>query len=70
MSSDLEDSNDLIFAPLNLASEDMIAHSYLEGDDSDKSSGEVNMAPRFRTLGQKKSKVVVNLPTVLDPPIT
>ncbi|GFY85486.1 hypothetical protein Acr_04g0002240 [Actinidia rufa] len=38
----------------------MIAHSFKEDGDYDTSSSEVNMAPRFRTLGQKTSKPVVD----------
>ena len=69
LSSDLEDSNDLAFTPLRPVGADVIAHYYSKGCDSDTSSGEVNMAPKFRTLGQKKSHAVANLPAVLDPPI-
>ena len=47
----------------------MIAHSFKEGGNFDTSSGEVNMAARFRTLGQKKSKLVVNPLAVSVPSI-
>ena len=61
-SSDAEHSDHLAFALLQLVGEVMIAHSFKEGSDSDTSLGEVNMALRFRTLGQKKSKPVANPP--------
>ena len=47
----------------------MIAHSYSEGGGLGTSSGKVSMAPKFKTLGQKKSKAVADPPMVLDPPI-
>ncbi|GFS39975.1 hypothetical protein Acr_00g0065920 [Actinidia rufa] len=48
-SSNLEDFDDLAFAPTQPIGEDVIAHSYLEGGGSDMSLGEVNMAPRLFT---------------------
>ncbi|GFY96856.1 hypothetical protein Acr_11g0011620 [Actinidia rufa] len=52
-----------------LVSEDVITHSYLEGEGSDTSSGEVGMAPKFRILGQKKSKSAADPPAMSDPSI-
>ncbi|GFS35098.1 hypothetical protein Acr_00g0037820 [Actinidia rufa] len=40
--------------------EKVIAHSFKEGSEFDTSLGEVNMALRLRTLGQKKSKPAAN----------
>ena len=65
-SLDLEDSDDLAFAPPQPVGEDVITHSYLKRGGSDTSSGEVNMAPRFITLGQKKSKAAADPPVVLN----
>ena len=50
-SPDTKHSDDLIFASLQPMSEIVITHSFKEDGDSDTSSNEVNMAPRFRTLG-------------------
>ena len=50
-SLDLEDSDDLVFIPLQSVGEDVIAYSFSEGGDFDMSSGEVNIALRFMTLG-------------------
>ena len=50
LSSDLEDSDDLAFVLLQPVSEDVIAHSYSKGCDSNTRLGKVNMAPKFRTL--------------------
>ena len=52
-SSDSEHSDDLAFAPFQLPSEVVIAQSFRECGKSDTSSESANMAPRFRTLGQK-----------------
>ncbi|GFZ06927.1 hypothetical protein Acr_18g0010970 [Actinidia rufa] len=68
-SSDLEDLDELAFALPQPMVEEVIAQSFSKGGGSNMSSGEVNMAPRFRTLGQKKSKVVVDPPAVPEPPI-
>ncbi|GFS37390.1 hypothetical protein Acr_00g0051700 [Actinidia rufa] len=54
--SDAEHSYDLAFVPLYPMGEVVIAYSFRENSDFDTSLGEVNMASRFRTLGQKKSK--------------
>ncbi|GFY88744.1 hypothetical protein Acr_06g0006840 [Actinidia rufa] len=61
-SSDLEDFDDLAFASHQPVGEDMIAHSYSEGDGSDTSLGEINMVPKFKTVGQKKSKAAADPP--------
>ena len=49
-SSENEHSNDLAFAPLQLAGEVEITHSFKERYDKDMSSGKINMG-KFRTLG-------------------
>ena len=63
--SNNEYSGDLAYNPLQLIGEVEIAHSFREGDDSNVSSGEVDMASRFRTLGQKNSMSAANPPVVL-----
>ncbi|GFY97465.1 hypothetical protein Acr_12g0000060 [Actinidia rufa] len=51
-----EHSDGLTYALLQLVGEVEIGYSSKEGNDSDASSGETNMAHRFRTLGQKRSR--------------
>ncbi|GFZ15919.1 hypothetical protein Acr_25g0003280 [Actinidia rufa] len=74
-SSDLENSDDLALVPLQPMGEDVIAHSFKEDSDSDTSSGKVDMAPRFRTLGHKKAQASTNPsiasvpPSILDHPL-
>ena len=63
-SSNLKDSNDLAFALIQLTGKYVISHSYFNGGGLNTSSGKVGMAPKFRTLGQKESKPVVDPPTV------
>ena len=69
-SSDNEHSNDLAYNPLQLVGKVEVAHSFWEGDESNTSSGSANMAPRFRTLGQKKSTPAASPPDVVAPPIS
>ena len=59
-SSDSEHSDDLAYNPPQLVGEFEIAHSFKEDNRSDTSSGSTNMAPRFRTLSQKKSMPASN----------
>ena len=44
-----------------------MAHSFKVNGDSDTSSGEVNMAMRFKTLGQKKAQALADLTATLVP---
>ena len=67
--SNFKDSDVLVFVLIQPMSEDVITPSYSKGGGSNTSSGEVNMAPRFRTLGHKKSKASFDPLVVLDPPI-
>ncbi|GFY95433.1 hypothetical protein Acr_10g0008180 [Actinidia rufa] len=67
LSTDLEDSNNLAFSPFQPTGEDVIAHSYFDNDDFDTSSGKVNMALEFKTLGQKKPKAFVDPPAMSNP---
>ncbi|GFZ10838.1 hypothetical protein Acr_22g0002360 [Actinidia rufa] len=53
--SDNEHSDDLTYTALQLIGEVEVAHSFRKGNKYDTSSGSANMAPRFKTLGQKKS---------------
>ena len=50
-SSDTKHSDDFAFALLQPIVRVVITHSFKEDSDSDTNSREVNMAPRFRTLG-------------------
>ena len=69
LSSDPEDSNDLAFVLLHPKGEDVIEHSYSEGNGPDSSSGEVNKALKFKTLRQKKTQASVEPSVVPDRPI-
>ena len=53
LSSNNEHFDDLAYSPPQPAREVEIAHSFREANDSNVTSGEINMV-RFRTLGQKK----------------
>ncbi|GFZ19774.1 hypothetical protein Acr_28g0004790 [Actinidia rufa] len=66
-SSNAQHFDDLAFAQLQYMGEVVIANSFKEDGDSDTSSSKVNMAPRFRTWGQKKSKLIANIPVVSVP---
>ena len=46
----------------------MIKHSYSKGGGLDSSSGEVNMALKFRTFGKKKTQAAINSSAMPDPP--
>ncbi|GFZ16768.1 hypothetical protein Acr_26g0000380 [Actinidia rufa] len=69
LSSDIEDFDNLAFAPLHLEGENMIEHSYSEGVITISSSREVNMAPNFRTFGQKKTQASIDPPVMPNPPV-
>ncbi|GFS38466.1 hypothetical protein Acr_00g0057630 [Actinidia rufa] len=68
LSSDLKNSNDLGFDPFQPQGVDEIEHSFIEGSGPNPSSGEVDMAPKFRAFGQKKTKASADPPIVADPP--
>ena len=75
-SLDAEHFDDLSFAPFQLVGKVVITHSFKEGDNSNTSSGEANVTPSFRNLGQKKSKPIVNpmevsvSPIIMEPLVT
>ena len=68
-SSDNEHLNDLAHAPPQLARKVEIVHSFREPNDSEASSGEVNMV-KFKNLHQKDTPLAANPPTIAAPPVS